>query len=159
MSLALILSSSCATSQSQKNGWWIPAPSVAEALGDNTANVVFSPDSVIHYNLGAPNSNPQPLQGFFRQDDGRALTPAEICTLQFLLPGNPDNYSFETDTRPAAPFFPYDEFLFVKGGEKVSILVSSSDMTWVIAINGEKVELYDYREWKTMERFLKQFLQ
>lgn len=138
---------------------WSPDKVVVEALGEDNAQVIFAPDSVIHYVLGPETEYAQPLEGYYRQGRGRKLSTAELSTLQFLLPGNAANYTFEQVVRPSAPFMPYDEFMFVKGDIRLSVLVSPSDMTWVICSGGKEVATYDFVEVTSINRFLKLFRQ
>lgn len=156
----LLLTSACASAQiAQKTGITVP-DALAEVLGEQNTEILLQADIVSYYVLRnePEESTAEPIHGYFRYNEGIAVQPDYVSVILFLLPGNPDNFVSAGDSPVVmAPFLPFQEFVFKKGKDSISLLISTSDMTWTIAKDGQMVKKYPYTDKKAVERLLKAF--
>lgn len=144
---------SCGTTQkvAQK-----PIPSeLATKVGDEMAIFLSSPDKVIFHKLQNEVAAVQVLPDYFRKDEGIVLSSDEVAVVQFLFTENPDCFGAQQAVAVMAPFLPFNEFVFQKGKESVSLVVSTSDMSWAIVHNGELLHTFTYTDITAVKRFLK----
>lgn len=156
----ILLPNSCATAQTNHIQGITAPDALVVALGEKNIETLFHADDVSYFILGnePKESTLEPIPGYFRYNKGKTIHPDYISVLLFLLPGNPDNY-ITNENRPIimAPFLPYQEFVFHKGKDSISLIVSTSDLSWAIAKNGEIVKKFPYVDKKSVERLLKGF--
>ena len=150
----------CATAGKCKNA---PGGKAPEALvikvGEEVAQLLFDAEHVSFYILdnSAEDADAEPFPGYFRHGEGRELTCDQVAVLRFLLPGNHDNYIPQDGPILMAPFLPFREFVFIKGEQRISLLVSTSDLSWALVRDGQLLDRFPYMERKTVERLMEVF--
>lgn len=136
-----------------------PQSHKTNVFNDEINPVLSQPDSVLCYQIEPVQGTDgiQPIPGFSRLEQKEVLSVEKEAILRFVLIDNPENYQQEDDVIVMSPFLPLHEFAFMKGDKMVSILVSTSDMTWVIARGGEMIAKYNYKDPGVVERFCNTF--
>ena len=138
-----------------------PDSMVYTILGSTVSDVLFKPNRVTCYAIkGKGEIEPRDFQvesHWVRDSFIGKLSPQTVGVLQFVLLANIENYKNDT-LRIKAPYFPILEFEFQKKKDVVHVLISTSDHTWTIMYNDERIIHYNYHDCELIERFCNLFV-
>lgn len=124
-------------------------------VGDEMASILSSPDKVTFHILQNEATAKQVFPDYYRKDEGVILSAGEVAVVQFLFTENPDCFGSQQAVVAMAPFLPFNEFVFQKGKESVSLVVSTSDMSWAVVRDGDLLHTFTYTDVTAVKRLIK----
>lgn len=129
---------------------------VTKYLAGNLAEILSFPDSIKCYSLKYKIDEKQ--NGYVRDTLLAVLDNNQIAILQFLIIGNPLNYKVDS-LKIEAPNIPIIEYEFLKKDSlPASVIISTSDRSWLLLHNNRKILEYTYSDAGAVERFCDYFL-
>jgi hypothetical protein len=138
-----------------------PDNKVKSILGDTLCNTIFNCKQVKCYELelskDTANNNSNIYSCFKRINKVVKIDGNYFSIIQQQLLTDSINYQQKSQIR--SPFCPLLEFeIMGKNGNRISLLISFSNETWMLVKNGKEILQYQYMDRRTIIRFCQPFI-
>ncbi len=142
--------------------WIMPDSALCADLGSGIVETLFATRKVKCYELEGKKkvdvADTEVIKGFVRKGEATVLTVKQLAVLQYILLSDNKSYK-QNEIRVESPFIPRLEFEFVgKNKRTASVVISLSDMSWVLIYDGKQQFNYDYYSVDLVNRFCKSLL-